>query len=371
VPVSILFANVDRLFACAERLVALLDRCRPINAERETERVIEALENGRPVVPDYRYSPAPDLSEVLSPLESVAESAASAGPLGALYAARALELAREARLVGALGSTTFLERARERFPVDRGVHGHRADARASSWVELPAPPNADLVVSDDDRDSRSLVSTIRALVGSMRLPIRVVTASDLACAAAAGDGFILVQRGIRQRPESARRIALHEVLGHAAPRLRARSEPLGLFAVGTAQGSEDEEGRALLVEERHALFDAERRRELGIRHLAAIAVRDGADWVETVRLAMRCGFSARESVRVAARVLRGGGLAREVIYLPARERVRTAFDGDPDLERWLERGRIGVGAAKTLAALDRVPTRLVLASHRNTATTGA
>jgi hypothetical protein len=348
VPQSILFSRIDRLFACAERQIALLDRCRPVNAERETERVIEAWENGRDSVPEYRYAPPPDFSELLAPLEMVALRAPCAGLLGELYGARASELVAEARVVEALGTPAFRDRARERFPADSSAQGLRA--AAASWVELSSPPGDHYVVSDDDRDPASLLSALRALVGSMRLPIRVSTTSDLACSAAAGDGFILVQRGLRLRPEAARRIALHEVLGHAAPRLRAKTEREGIFAVGTARGSEDEEGRALLIEDRHGLLDDERRRELGVRHLAALAVRDGADWVETVRQSVRFGFSPRESVRVTARVLRGGGLARELIYLPARERVANAFEAEPRIERWLERGRLGVEAARLLLA---------------------
>jgi hypothetical protein len=350
VPNSITFARIDRLLACAERQIALLDRCRPLNAQSETERVIEAWENGRATTPEYRYGPPPDLSELMALLETVATSAATVGPVGELYGARALELLREARVVEALSTAAFRDRARERFPVDAGADGRDADATAARWVAV-RPPMADRhIVSDDDRDPSSLLSAVRALVGSMRLPIRVSTTSDLACAAAAGDGFILVQRGLRLRPESARRTALHEVLGHAAPRTLAKTETLGLFAVGAARGSEDEEGRALLIEERHGLLDAERRRELAARHLAALAVREGADWVETVRRSIDLGFSPREAVRMAARVLRGGGLARELVYLPARGRVKSALESDPRLERWLERGRIGIDAARALQA---------------------
>jgi hypothetical protein len=348
VPNSIVFSKIDRLFACAERQIALLDRCRPVNAERETERVIEAWENGHAEVPVFRYAQPPDLSELMALLESVATNAASHGPLAELYAARARELFLEARLVEAVGTVAFRERAAERFPVDRDVHGRHADVVAAEWARLSVPAATRWVVSDDDRDPQSLLSVLGALVGSMRLAIRVSATSDLACTAATGDGFILVQRGIRLRPESARRIALHEVLGHAAPRLRARLEPIGLFAVGTARGSEDEEGRALLIEERHALMDCERRRELGVRHLTALAVRDGADWVETVRHSISADFSPRAAVRVAARVLRGGGLARELIYLPAWDRVKSAFAADPRIEATLERGRVGVEAARVL-----------------------
>lgn len=352
-PDSSLFARVDRLFASAERRIALLDRCRPVNAERETERVIEAWESRRTAIPDYRYMPPPDVSDLVEALEYVGARAASVGPFGELYAARALELVREARLIDALAGAAFRERAIERFPIDGGFDARTVDDQVARWIELPDPPSEPSVVSDDDRDPSSLVSTLRALVGSMRLPLRVVTTTGLACAAATGDGTIFVQLGVRHTRSRARRIALHEVLGHAAPRVRACKEPFGLFAVGSDRGTEDEEGRALLIEERHSLFDDARRRELAVRHLAARAVRAGADWVDTVRLAMRCGLSARAAVRLSARVFRGGGLAREIIYLPARERVRRALAAEPRIEQWLERGRIGVEAARTLAGLER------------------
>jgi hypothetical protein len=372
--------KIDRFFAYAERRIALLDRCRPLNILRETERVIEAWEKGSAAIPEYHYAPVGNLGDLLEALESSAARLASAGPVGGLYAVRALELAREARLVESLGQDSFRARARERFPVDRSAHGVSADESARFWAGSNVAGVQRDVPSDDDRDPESLLSALRALVGSRKLAIRICMTSELACAAAAGDGVIWVQRGLRHRPSSARRIALHEVLGHAEPRLRARSERIGLFAVGAAGGSEDEEGRALLIEERHGLFDDERRRELGVRHLAALAVSNGADWVEVVRLAVSFGLSTRQSVRIAGRVLRGGGLAREVIYLPAMERVGAVLRREPWLEAWLERGRIGVDAAALLSSLDPLPSSLALgpsaesprgaSDHENVATTG-
>jgi hypothetical protein len=132
------------------------------------------------------------------------------------------------------------------------------------------------------------------------------------------------------------------VLGHALPRHRASTETIGLFAAGPARGSEDEEGRAVLLEQRHGLLDPSRRRELALRHLMATAVRRGADFTETVRTGLERGANAEEAVPVAARIHRGAGLAREIAYLPAFLRVRQAFATDPSVERYLERGRIGV-----------------------------
>src|SRR5262249_52921029 len=140
---------------------------------------------------------------------------------------------------------------------------------------------------------------------------------------------------------------------------------------------EDEEGRALVIEERYELLDDERRRELGIRHRMALDVRSGADWVESVRFGLAFGLTPRESVRIAARIHRGGGLAREVIYLPAWERVTRAFDADPTLEAWLERGRVSVDAARILDGAAEVPTRFDFvresppSDQANVASTGA
>jgi hypothetical protein len=107
------------------------------------------------------------------------------------------------------------------------------------------------------------------------------------------------------------------------------------------------------------LGDAARRRDLAMRDLAGLAVGAGADWVETVRVLVDHGVAPRRAVTVCARVHRGGGLAREIVYLPAYHRVRTAFEQEPALETWLERGRISVAAARTLRTLGDPPAFLL------------
>lgn len=368
-------SNIDGFMGSAERAIALLDRCRPLNALRETERVMQAWDAGHVAVPEYAYATPPAMAELAKALELVAAHLEDAGPWGRLYASRARELVGEARVVESLGSKAFRDRARERFPIDAGPFGRRAAANAVRWASLTVQARGERVPSDDARDPRSLVSVVRALVGAERLPVRVATTFELSCAAATGDGVVLVQSGLVHRPECARRIALHEVLGHALPRVRAKAESPGLYSIGTARGSEDEEGRALLIEERNDSLDDERRRELGVRHLAAVAVHDGADWVDVVRLSLGYGLFPRQSVRLASRVFRGGGLGREIIYLTGRERVLAALGVEPSIERFLERGRISVDAARTLAALGPPPPSIAVSAprevQRNVATTGA
>jgi hypothetical protein len=342
--------RLERLLSEAERTVALIDRCRPLNTRAELARLEAGWTASSPVAPNFRYPPIPDLAETRRALDDVVVRGARLGPLGGLYAARAEELGREAAVLEALGTPSFADRAASRYPVDVSAAGIAADACAARWAAIEPEEEDDRVLAEDERDPRSLLRVLGRLIGSLKIGARVALVPDLASAAAAGDGVVLVRPGVSHTESAARRIALHEVIGHVLPRIVARAELLGLFRVGSASGSDDEEGRALLLEERQELLSNSRRRELGVRHLGALAVRKGADWVELVRLVLHCGFAIRDALRLAARIARGGGLAREIVYLPGFFRVRTALIAEPALEAYLSRGRVSVASARILRA---------------------
>jgi hypothetical protein len=344
------YGRMERLLAGAERAIALIDRCRPLNTRTELERLEGAWQGGVPARPAWSYASPPDLSGTRKALEHAVRFGTELGGLGLLYAGRAEELEREASIVEALATESFAARARSRYPIDRTSAGIAADRCAARWAALPPPDSEQDIAAEDERHPGSLVRVVHALIASLSIPAKIVLMPDLASAAAAADGVVLVRPGVRHTESAARRIALHEVIGHVLPRIVARAEPLGLFRVGSASGADDEEGRALLLEEREGLLADARRRELGVRHLGALAVRKEADWVELVRLVLGHGFALRDALRLAARIARGGGLARELVYLPALYRVRAALDEDPALERYLERGRISVSAARALRA---------------------
>jgi hypothetical protein len=170
--------------------------------------------------------------------------------------------------------------------------------------------------------------------------------------AATGEGVVAVRPGVLQAAAAAERVAAHELYGHALSRARAAFEESLLFRAGTRGANEHEEGRALLVESRAGLFGSERLYELGLRHSAALAVRAGAGVRETVARLTRLGAALEESAEIALRAHRGGGLAREIVYLPAYLEVKEALARDPGLERFLERGRISLDAARKLQEME-------------------
>lgn len=341
----------------AERSIALVERCRPLNAVREQRRVVDALLSGREEMPRFDYAPSGGLNMVRAALDQVALRAETACGWGQLYADRARELALEAELAEQVGLPGFAAAAAVRFPVAQGADGRVALGWAHAWVHEPdGPEDPDSAVeSSDTAHPNSLISALTRAVGEQRLPFRVVVHADLISAAATGDGVIVVRSGARLRRAEVERIVRHEIEGHALPRARAKLESSGLFALGTAGGTDDEEGRALLIEQRAGVSSAARRAELARRHLGALAVRRGADWMETLRLLRGLGASVEQAVAIATRVQRGGGLAREIVYLTALARVTRVFAADRHAERWLERGRVAVDAIPTLRLLGEPP----------------
>jgi hypothetical protein len=350
-------APVDRVLAQAARAVRLLGSVTPVDAARERARLVAALEGGRTPEPRWTYA-APRCDESLAQaLEAIEAHLASdaATPVSRAYAARARELALECEIARNAGRRALGPLARARFaPVDRTA-ARAASALAEEWLALdPQPAAAPAVRSDDDTDPRSLVSRMRAAVGEHRLPFAVRAHAPLAPLAATGDDVILIATGRALSEEDAARTVLHEIQGHARPRARARTLPLGLFAIGTARGFDDQEGWALLLEQRASLAGARRRRQLAARHRAVEAMLDGATFADVATALFRVhAFDARDAVIASERAFRGGdghapGLGRERVYLESLVRVRDHLARHPDDERVLACGQV---ALEWIAAL--------------------
>lgn len=321
----------------AMRRVRLIGAATPTNAEAEIERLTAALEAGRPSFPQWVHRPErTTIPEIRGAHEVIR--------------ARLAELRLEAAMAEAVGTPALADLAAARF--ERAPPS--ADRTARAWVKLPIASEGELVRTDGT-DPRSLLSQVRAAIGRARAPFSV-RVSTLGTLAATGEHTVYVARGRSTTPRAARRIALHEVSGHVMPRVRARTlHPI--FELGTARGTDEQEGLAVLYEERAGLLDDARRVDLGRRHLAARAMRDGADFVEVTRALALMGASCRDAVTIASRVFRGSngrfpGLGRESVYITCFSRVRAHLEKHPRDEAILASGQIAIDA---LPLLGQVP----------------
>src|SRR5215471_3573101 len=356
-------SSADRALFRALAEVKLIRAVTPVSADEEVARLCGAFERGAPALPCFRYESPPLRPELANALERVAAFLEGLSPLGNVYAERARELLLEALLIQAVGSPKLTSLARQRFlgqsDDDRRDRAD-ADALADDWIASSGHEDdvdeEDLVESCNASDPGSLISVMSREVGRHRLPMQVVVQPGLASLAATAEGALLVAKGRWIRRCDVARTVLHEIEGHALPRRRAASAPIGIFGLGTARGMDDQEGRALLLEEEAGFFDALRKRELGMRHLAARAALDGASFVDVVALLRSRGAAVRTAVRIALRVARGatgeGGLGREVVYLTARVRVARAQRSELGnvIEGVMARGRVAANVAPALAA---------------------
>jgi hypothetical protein len=329
----------------------------PVNLRRELCRLERAWRATGAEAPRFVYEAPPDLGGLRGVLDAIAGELARRGELGEIYAARAHELADDAALCEAAGTPGLWALARRRY-ARRDRFDAEADATAEAWLAEHPPEHGAPAASagtpepemrsDDERSPASLVSRLRQEIGRRRLPLRVVIKDNLASLAATGDGFVHVAAGRALTRRDVERTVLHEIAGHVEPRMLASRARLSIFAVGTARGADDQEGRALFLERAAGFLDFGRRREIALRHLAARAVEAKADFVTTVQLLLDRGAALEGALRISARAHRGGGLGREAVYLPALLRVAAAIAADGEIDRVLGAGRVAVDAAPTL-----------------------
>jgi hypothetical protein len=351
------FREPDALFfSGAEARIALLRRCQPTNGAAASAAWVGAFRRGERAELRLQYAPAPDLERLEAALRQVESSLGGAAGLAALYVERVRELRLDAELARSVGTPQFLSLARLRHAPSDDPEWAAAEQLARTWAQASYSPDPATTYRSDHRHTpHSLLSLLTREIGQRRLPVRLELAPLLASRAASGDGVVFIRPGIPLTLRQGTRICQHEILGHVLPRVLARSQPCGLFRVGSAGAGDAEEGRALLIEGRLGCLDGERRRELGLRHLAALAVCEGADVTECVRLLLGLGCGLPDAVALYLRVARGGGLCRELAYLPAWLRSTAAFELDPSLERWLEHGRLSLSAARALREAGIVP----------------
>lgn len=341
-------ARATQALSDAASQVRVISSNTPTNLREELDRLHSSWKTSADL-PRFAYAAPPDHATLRTALLGLAHQLDGLGDLGSIYAGRARELAIEAALCEHAGRPGLFAAARLRYALRDGFDA-AADATAASWLADATPASAPTVTSrsDDELDPTSLVSRLRQELGRRRLPLRVLVSRNLASLAATGEGFVQIVAERALSPRDVERTVLHEIEGHVLPRQASISAPIGIFALGTAHGSDDQEGRALARERAKGFLDHGRRREIALRHQAARAVAAGADFVATARLLLDHGAALADTLRIAARVHRGGGLAREAVYLPALLRVEAALDVDAALDSVLGAGRVSVDSASAL-----------------------
>ncbi len=170
------------------------------------------------------------------------------------------------------------------------------------------------------------------------------------------DGRLLVGAELRVPAQRVDALIQHEVGTHLVTYYNGLQQPLRLLHTGLPGYDELQEGLAVLGEYLVGGLDAERLRVLAARVLAAHAVVNGAEFVDTYRLMEEQGFSHHAAFTIAARVHRGGGLVKDAMYLRGLLGILEHVASGLDFERLF----LGKYAASHVPVIDELLLREVL-----------
>ena len=343
-------AAIEHLLMRAARRIQMLAALTPHRAHEERARLVADVRAGKGASPRWLYTPAAhdELRRALDASER--ELRRVAEPLQTLYMDRVRELSLEAALCASAGGSDVGGLARQRFSRTDEAGVLAAARLCDAWLAEGAESASGSPMNSDDPAPGSLLSRMRRAVGRLRLPFAVVVEPSLAPLAATGERAILVAAGRPVYEEDAVRTVLHEVEGHATPRVRSSGAPVALLRVGTAGGADDQEGRALLLEERAGMLGRRRKRILAARHRAVQLMIGGAAFADVARALMRDhGLGALDAVVASERAFRGSdgtrpGLGRERVYLESFVRVRAHLEAHPEDESILASGQLSADA---------------------------
>ncbi len=190
-------------------------------------------------------------------------------------------------------------------------------------------------------NTKSMTSVVLGVAQAAGVPVTVRVEPTLLSRAAAGGRTVFIADSTYGKRE-ATRLAVHEVLGHLVASANGRNQPLGIFAHGTAGSFSDQEGVAIALEEEHGLMDVARARTIAGRVIASDCAHRSVPFAEAAfTLTREHGFSPSDTIVLCERAYRGGGIARDIIYLRGWLRVRAALANGATLDE-LRLGRIGV-----------------------------
>ena len=355
-------AELDVLLRRLHREARLLFGATTRSDPSERQRLVRVLANGGHARPNWAWEPISVDRSIWRALDRAKELAEHSIARD-LYLSRLDEIDTELLLCESLGRPKLVRPMAARLfgtgaeaafdDVDFTLVdvAHEILATTGSEVEEPTVP----ALSDHGRSVQAIMLSHARRVG---LQIAVRVDPGLIASAAVGERTVFIADRLFGERE-ADRLAVHEVYGHLVSAFNGRAQVLGVLAAGTAGSYATQEGVAIHLEERAGLLDASRRRTLAARLLVTQAMHAGASFGDVAKsLVGEHGFRPSEAVALCERSFRGGGVARDAVYLGSWLQVRrgvsegltslselqlgkVAFSDVEDLRRLAVEGMVG------------------------------
>lgn len=347
--------DVDRQIAAIATSFDLLLHVTPVNAVAAAE---EFFASGLRAPPEFLYRSRtldPDLvkrSLYAVPVEHIEDPA-----LAHIFIEKRRELSHQLTLVGDRNTRRFL-------PGSRALYGDPEPAlielaeQILQGVPSEAPAHRLIPVEVVAARAREELSLYRSMDSTLAGEVEI--RSDVP-GVMVSQGNLLLGHEVRIPEERLEPLIAHELGTHMLTHHNGKHQPFQELHAGMAGYEALQEGLAVLWEYLVGGLGPDRLRLLAARVLAAVAVCDGAEFLETFRLLHEeRGFPADAAFAIAMRVHRGGGFVKDVVYLRGLSQVLDYLAGGHPFER-LHLGKV---ALEHLDVVEELQWRQVLVAPR-------
>ena len=265
--------------------------------------------------PDFRYRPLTvDPGEAKKELDRIDLKAVEDPVLETLFSEKRQEVEQQLTMLESRNTPRFPFASLMLYePVDSAL---RETAAQILGNDADGPPmrggTADCHVVADA--AQTMIEQYAAQDPAFR--VNVELRDDVAAGMMVSGRNLYVSTATRMPTARVEPLLHHEVGVHLLTYVNGSKQGLNIFKRGLAGYEGVQEGLGVFAEWVVGGLTRTRLRLLAARVAAVDAMTDRADFVETVRLLRReHGFSSHTAFLIAARVYRGGGFAKDAIYL--------------------------------------------------------
>ena len=235
--------------------------------------------------------------------------------LTTLYREKQTELDLQLSMLAARGERNFVD-------LGRALYSSIEPRLSKAAVDiLQATADSKSVNETDNVDCRFIERRAKAMIASYAAQSNSFTASiavrdDLPAGMMVSNGQLLISRHSAMARDRVEALLSHEVGVHLLTYFNGSGHGLRIFRSGLAGYEGTQEGLAVLAEYLSGGMTVARLRLLAARVLAVAGMLEGESFVETFAMLHRQHrFTERTAFNIAMRVHRGGGLAKDAIYL--------------------------------------------------------
>ncbi|MBI3724014.1 DUF1704 domain-containing protein [bacterium] len=336
--------EVDAALSQVSSQLRLLRYVNPVNAEQERQRFLAA---GGDYSPRFRYRPLEfDPGVLKRRLYSVKVEEIEDPELERLYAAKRREIDLRIDLLAERGTPDFLLTSLKLY--GRPEEGTLKDARALLELESEPEPR-ELTAEQVGVRLQEEVSRYAERDPSFRFRIRVK--SGLASRVQTLEHRVELRAESAFSSRLAEGLAQHEVGVHALTTHNGEQQKLTVLRYGLPGSRRTQEGLAVFGEYRAGALTSGRLKTIGARAIVVGLLADGASFSEAVELARTThGFELEDAYELVFRIYRGGGFAKDGIYLAGFLDVIRYWLAGRDLPT-LTNGKVSIESASIVRDL--------------------